>query len=115
MANPEIITDGVNTFEVVDYVPLGYQIWNIGKNMVDGYLPLCRAIPGTYAVEPDTLKAIKVEGAEKVLAAIGGGQNTVKAMERYIARYKNAQPGSWPHRQIQRMQEALPIMKQLGL
>lgn len=31
-----------HTFELVDHVPLGYSIWNIGKNMADGYLPLCR-------------------------------------------------------------------------
>ena len=107
------ITVGKDTFEVVDYVPLGYQIWNIGKNMVDGYLPLCRVIPGTYNVEPDTLKAIKIEGAQKILAAIGGGQNTIEKMECYIKRYQNTKPGTWAHRQVQRMQEALPVMRQI--
>ena len=29
-------------FQIVDKVPLGYQIWNIGRNMPDGYLPFCR-------------------------------------------------------------------------
>ena len=36
--NKKTITDGKDTFELVDYVPLGYRIWNIGKNMIDGYL-----------------------------------------------------------------------------
>ena len=29
-------------YEVVDCVPKGYRIWPIGKNMLDGYLPLCK-------------------------------------------------------------------------
>ena len=39
--NMEIIMDN-RKFEVVDFVPAGYEIWNIGHNMIDGYLPLCR-------------------------------------------------------------------------
>ena len=31
------------TFRLVDHIPLGYIIWNIGKHhMPEGYLPLCR-------------------------------------------------------------------------
>lgn len=36
----QTITNNGDTFELVDRVPRGYLIWNIGKNMVDGYLPL---------------------------------------------------------------------------
>ena len=47
-----------HTFEVVEEVPLGYEIWNIGKNMIDGYLPLCRlssqqAFPGGRSIEAE--------------------------------------------------------------
>lgn len=35
------ITHHGHTFELVDHVPNGYLIWNIGENMIDGYLPLC--------------------------------------------------------------------------
>lgn len=35
-----------HSFELVDRVPLGYSIWNIGENMADGYLPLCRLAAG---------------------------------------------------------------------
>lgn len=31
-----------HTYEVVDEVPLGYMIWNIGHCAPEGYLPLCR-------------------------------------------------------------------------
>ena len=36
------ITHRGHTFEQVDHIPQGYTIWNIGKNMIGGYLPLCR-------------------------------------------------------------------------
>ena len=109
----DVVVDGEHVFQLVDSVPLGYEIWNIGKNMVPGYLPLCRMTPGTYSVEVETLKAIRIDGAERILAAIGGGQNTIAKMERYVKRYKNSPAGSWPNLQVERMQRALPIMKQL--
>lgn len=107
------ITNGANTFAIVDYFPLGYEIWNIGKHMVDGYLPLCRVIPGTYQVEPDTLKAIKIDGAQTVLAAIGAGHNTIAKMEKFITKNKNAKLGTWEFSQRMKIQAALPIMYQL--
>lgn len=57
----QTISDNQHTFEIVERVPMGYQIWNIGKNMIDGYLPLCRVIPGTFSIEPETLKVITLE------------------------------------------------------
>ena len=70
-------------FELVGFVPRGYQIWNIGENMLDGYLPLCRLkarqpFDGAREIETDTLKAIKIDGAQTILKAVGGGQNTIE-------------------------------------
>lgn len=104
-----------HTFELVDFVPLGYLIWNIGENMADGYLPLCRLaaiqpFPGGRNIEVDTLKAIKCEGAQVILAAAGFGPETPDDMERYIERNKNK-----PHRQyeVEKMKAALPYMRKL--
>ena len=63
-------------FEIINCIPLGYQIWNIGE-FIDGYLPLCKLkqiqpFEGCTEIETDTLKAIKVDGAQKILNAIGG-------------------------------------------
>lgn len=111
------ITVGDDTFEVVETFPIGYEIWNIGTNMVDGYLPLCRLsqhqpFSGGRNIETDTLKAIKNEGAQLILA-VGGSINTVEKMESYIKRYRNAKPGTWAHLQVQRIKKALPYMKQI--
>lgn len=107
------------TFELVDKVPVGYSIWNIlSKNMPDGYLPLCRLssrqpFPGGRNIDTESLKAIKVEGAQIILDAVGGGEQTVKEMEAYIACHQNAKPDTWAHAQVERMKKALPIMRQI--
>lgn len=111
---PKIVS-GSHEFELVDYVPYGYIIWNIGKNMIDGYLPLCRLssrqpFPGGRSIEPDTLKAIKIDGAQTILAAIGFGPDTVKEMEAYMKKISGEKERAWI---IERMHAALPIMKQI--
>ena len=107
----EKITSGQHEFELVDYVPHGYIVWNIGKNMIDGYLPLCRLaavqpFPGGRSIETDTLKAIKTEGAQTILAGVGIGGDTIKEMERYIEKH----PNKWG---VDRMKAALPYMRQI--
>ena len=87
------IASGEYTFEVIDEIPCGYEFWNIGKNMTEGYLPLCRLsaiqpFEGGRCVDVESLKAIKLDGAQIVLAASVHGQTTVEAMEKYLARYQ---------------------------
>jgi hypothetical protein len=98
---------GRHTFELVDSVPAGYVIWNIGKNMVDGYLPIVQVGEGCR-VNDRTMKAIKVDGAQTVLAAVGYGPGTVKEMEKYIRKHGKSRPS-----EVERMKKALPIMRQI--
>lgn len=107
-----ITTDNC-TFELVDSVPLGYVMWNIGKNAPKGCIPFCRIIPGTNNVETDTLKAIRIDGAEKVMQALGNGCNTLPKMEQFMKRHQNAPEGTWEYRKIQRIKEAIPVLKTL--
>ena len=89
----KIIVDGTNTFQVVDSVPLGYVIWNIGNNMADGYLPLCQVGgPDGCQVNPDTLKAVKCDGAQTILDAAHCA-GTPRAMRRFLGKHQNAEPG----------------------
>lgn len=75
--NKNILTDieGHNTFEVVNNLPLGYHIWHIGKHMPVGYIPLCRLkakqpFDGCTEIEPDTLRAVSLENASKILSTV---------------------------------------------
>ena len=112
------ITVNGDTFEIVDFIPLGFSIWNIGKNMPDGYLPLCRLsqrqpFPGGRNIETDTLKAIKIEGAQTILAAVSRGCNTIEAMEAFVNEHADAAPGTCSYTEVQLYKAALPIMRQL--
>lgn len=103
----KFITHGRHTFELVDYVPLGYEIWNIGRNMLEGYLPLCRIavrqpFPCGRSIELDTLKAIKIKRAQLILDAVGDGLKTIEEMERYIQRHKREKSGTYAHMKIQK-------------
>ena len=55
--------NGKHTFEIVDRIPKGYIVWNIGDNMTDGYIPLCELTTG-YNINVNTLKAIALDDAE---------------------------------------------------
>lgn len=86
--------------------------------MPDGYLPLCRLaqhqpFPGGRKIETNTLKAIEIEGAQTILAAIGWGTDNVDKMEKYIKRHRNAQKGSPIYEHVKKVKAALPIMKQI--
>lgn len=114
----QTITSSGYTFEVVDHVPSGYLIWNIGKHMVDGYLPLCilasdQPFPGGRTVNVDALKAIKCDGAQTILAAIGYGPETPDQMDRYIEKYSKEGPGGRHAMAVDRMKKALPFMREL--
>lgn len=106
----EKIICGNHTFELIDCVPPGYEIWNIGKNMIDGYLPLCRLalrqrFPGAREIDVDSLKAIKTDGAQIILAAVGYGPKTPETMERYIRKHNDYA--------ARKMKAALPYMKKI--
>ena len=100
-------------FEVVESVPRGYQIWNIGKNMIDGYLPLCKLnavqpFEGAQCIDENALKAIKTEHAQIILAACGRGPCTVAQMEQFIEKHGKVNPET-----CEKMRAALPFMREI--
>lgn len=79
-----------NEYTIVTEPPLGYEIWNI-KDAPNGCLPFCRLkmmqpFDGAREIELDTLKAMKCDGAQVILDAIGFGPQTSDAMQKYIAK-----------------------------
>ncbi|MDQ0360011.1 hypothetical protein [Breznakia pachnodae] len=103
----EKIVSGKHEFEIVEHVPQGYEIWNIGENMIDGYLPLAQ-VDSDYKVNPKTLKAIKVDGAQIILSAVGYKPKTVKGMEKFINKYDGNKSKQWI---VDKIKKALPIMR----
>lgn len=102
------LSNGRHEFEIVEEIPSGYSIWNIGSNMVKDYLPLCQS--DNLNINPETLKAIKVENAQIVMSVIGIGPKNPKEMETYTRKYANSKNGYVIHR-ITGMKKAIEILK----
>lgn len=115
----EFLKVGEDIFEVLDIVPLGYKIWNIGRNMPDGYLPFCRMkavqpFEGARCVETDSLKAVRTEGAQVILAAVGrGAGDDLKGMEIYLQKHPHPAPGSRAEANVERIKKAIPYLRAL--
>lgn len=105
-----------DVYEVVDEVPLGYVIWNIGPNNApQGYIPFCRPahrqrFEGGREIDPTTLKAVKADGAADIMVAVGHGQDTPKKMEQYIKRYNNSKT-EYVRRRVEDSKKALAALK----
>ena len=68
----------VDVFEIVDKIPTGFFVWNIGDNMGhDEYIPVCQDLrPGDkdcFEINTRTLKAIKLSLEEVKLLRKGAG------------------------------------------
>ena len=93
-------------YEIVDKVPAGFFVWNIGEHAPAGYVPLCESMPDDeWSVNLDTLKAIKHDHAREILRAAGAGGTT-------LAKCRKKARGSdeWVRK---RCAEALPYMEQM--
>ena len=108
------VSNGIDTFEIVDCVPKGYKIWGIGKNAPEGYIPLYRTVPGAdNRVDRDNLKAVPHPYAYKVLLAVSNRYNTPEKMERFVREHIHADEYSWEYRTARRIQTALRILKDI--
>lgn len=117
----EYITDNCrnqHTYLVVQEPPLGYDIWNIGKRHApEGYLPFCRLsdrqpFPGGRSIETDTLKALKCDGWDIILDAIGYGPQNSAEMRKYIEKNRKNPNRNWI---CQYMRNAIPYLEKIGL
>lgn len=107
------------TFEVVDKIPGGnYEIWNIGANMINGYVPFCRMafhqpFPGSRQIDVNSLKAVKTDGAEIIMQAARCGCSTIKKMGKYLDYHKDAAVGTFEYQQCERIRSAMPFLKEI--
>ena len=105
-------------FELVDEVPPGHMVWNIGRHMAPGYLPLCRLLflqpfEGARRIDPDSLKAIRIDGAEHILKATGwAGDCTVSQMEQYVKDHRDDEDECARY-QAELFEKAIPVMKRI--
>ena len=79
------LNDRGDIFEVVEKIPAGFFVWNIGKNMgTDEYIPICEDLhpedKDNYEINASTLKAIRLsrEDVEALRKAAHVGINSKK-------------------------------------
>lgn len=107
-------------YELVDEVPSGYNVWPIGSNMIDGYLPLCMIKPkelqpfdGAGMVFTDNLKAIRTDGAQKILDCAIRGIEKYDDMLYYIESDHDGEDPYYVAETKHRCIEALQWAKQI--
>lgn len=80
------------TFETVDKIPEGFQIWNISS--IDGYIPICELLsPSSFQINDKTLKCIKVDNItrDKLRLAASCGIKTLKDCEQALNTKRTSQ------------------------
>ena len=87
------LCERTDIFEIVDKIPVGFFVWNIGENMgSDEYIPLAQDLkPGdkeNFEINPHTLKAIKLQPEEVQLlkTAAGDGINNIITADKALKR-----------------------------
>lgn len=112
------ITTNNRTYEIVDKFPEGFFIWNIGNNMgSDEYIPLAEKAsndPDDYSINPDTVKAIKMDPEEVAILrkAAHYGCGNLKETKAIIKRTSKIPPKTYRTQTKRNLAlKALPILE----
>lgn len=104
-------------FEIVDKIPSGFFVWNIGENMgSDEYIPLAQDLkPGdkeNFEINQYTLKAIKlsVEDVKLLRAAASVGIVSKSTAEKAM---KSKRKGYWSNRKREQAEKTIEIFNRI--
>ena len=104
-------------FEVVEKIPAGFFVWNIGKNMgTDEYIPICEDLhpedKDNYEINTRTLKAIRLslEDVEALREAAHAGIVSKKTAEKAL---KSKRRGYWSDRKRAEAEKTIDIFKKI--
>ena len=105
------------SYEVVEKIPSGFFVWNIGENMGDDeYIPICEDLhpedKDNYEINPNTVKAIKlsVEEVKALRKAAHVGINSKKTAERAL---KSKRHGYCSDRKREQAEKTIDIFKRI--
>lgn len=113
VVDSELCENNIHVFEIVEKIPAGFFIWNIGESMgTHEYIPLCEDLhpenKDDYSINPEALKAVKVspDEWEKLNKAASVGVGNLKAAEKAL---KNKRRGYWSDRKRAAAELAISI------
>lgn len=111
------LNDRGDIFEVVEKIPEGFFVWNIGENMgTDEYIPICEDLhpedKDNYEIKTSTLKAIKLsrEDVEALREAAHVGINSKKTAEKAL---KSKRRGYWSDRKRKAATDTIDIFRRI--
>lgn len=113
-----VIIDSWNThrfkiWENLHDVPGEWFVWNIGKNMPDGWLPLARCIDPhnrPYDIDPNSLIAVPIKEAQTILDGTGLCGGSLEKMEKTINKYKD----KGQNHNAERLEKTWQLLKKYG-
>ena len=104
-------------FEVVEKIPTGFFVWNIGENMgTDEYIPICEDLhpedKDNYEINTRTLKAIRLslEDVEALREAAHAGIVSKKTAENAL---KSKRRGYWSDRKREQAAKTIDIFNKI--
>lgn len=107
-----------DVFEIVDKIPLGFYVWNIGENMgSDEYIPLAQDLrPGdkeNFEINLHTLKAIRLnpEEVQILRKAAAVGVNNIKTAEKAL---KSKRRGYWSDMKRKAAEMTIDIFRKIS-
>ena len=111
------LCEKIDIFEIVDKIPSGFFVWNIGENMWSNeYIPLAQDLkPGdkeNFEINPYTLKAIKlsVEDVKLLRDAASVGIVSKSTAEKAM---KSKRKGYWSNRKREQAEKTIEIFNRI--
>ena len=111
------LCERTDVFEIVEKIPAGFFVWNIGENMgTHEYIPVCedlhRGNKEDYHVNLSTLKAVKVDPNEweKLYKAAHCGVGNLKQAEKAL---KSKRRGYWSDRKRAAAELTIEIFRKI--
>ena len=104
-------------YEVVEKIPSGFYVWNIGENMgSDEYIPICEDLhpedKDNYEINPYTVKAIRlsIEEVKALREAAHVGINSKKTAEKAM---KSKRRGYWSDKKREQAEKTIDIFNKI--
>ena len=111
------LCERIDIFEIVEKIPAGFFVWNIGDNMGhDEYIPLCKDLhpedKENFEIDSTTLKAIKlpINEVKALRQAASWGVNSKATAEKAL---KSKRKGYWSDRKRAEAEKTIDIFKKI--
>ena len=111
------LCERIDIFEIVEKIPAGFFVWNIGDNMGhDEYIPLCKDLhpedKENFEIDATTLKAIKlpINEVKALREAAHIGIVSKKTAEKAL---KSKRRGYWSDRKREQAEKTIDIFKRI--